>query len=162
MYVRLLSYSTNLVCVHVCVWVCVGVVCVHVCVRGVGVGVMYVSIYLCYLLFNVPKCLFRYSRRCLRLHKFLKSRSWLSVKLLSYNRVCVCVFACVCVCVCVCVLYVCGCVGVLWVCTCVGVGMIFIYAIFFSSLTYPNASRYSRSRIRCLRQVPQIKILVVS
>ncbi|KAL5509006.1 hypothetical protein EMCRGX_G004282 [Ephydatia muelleri] len=40
----------------------------------------------------------RYSRRCLRLHKFLKSRSWL----------------------------------------------------------------YSRSRIRCLRQVPQIKILVVS
>ena len=49
MYVRLLSYSTNLVCVHVCVWVCVGVVCVHVCVRGVGVGVMYVSIYLCYL-----------------------------------------------------------------------------------------------------------------
>ena len=75
--------------------------------------------------------------------------------------VCVCVCLRVCVCVCVCVLYVCGCVGVLWVCTCVGVGMIFIYAIFFSSLTYPNASRYSRSRIRCLRQVPQIKILVV-
>ena len=120
MYVRLLSYSTNLVCVHVCVWVCVGVVCVHVCVRGVGVGVMYVSIYLCYLLFNVPKCLFRYSRRCLRLHKFLKSRSWLSVKLLSYNRVCVCVFACVCVCVCVCVVcvWVCGCVVGVYVCGC--------------------------------------------
>ena len=142
-------------CTCVCMGVCGCCVCTCVC-TCVGVGVMYVSIYLCYLLFNVPKCLFRYSRRCLRLHKFLKSRSWLSVKLLSYNRVCVCVFACVCVCVC------CMCVGVLWVCTCVGVGMIFIYAIFFSSLTYPNASRYSRSRIRCLRQVPQIKILVVS
>ena len=84
--------------------------------------------------------------------KFLKSRSWLSVKLLSYSVpiVCVCVCVCVCTCVCVCV-HVCVCVGVLcvYMCVCVGVMYVSIYLcyLFFKFYVPKCLFRYSRSRI---------------